>query len=132
MPILDFGDENRIPGLSQVNCHLLCRCLASEIPRIIYRDGYFTPGYEHSWLETNDAIIDAYPVAGATPFIVANDPASPWAKLYKVGADSHLQKKLSGGEFYRRLDMTNNVVVRTLRAIDDRGPQLSASADALG
>jgi hypothetical protein len=75
----------------QVSCHMICLALARcFLTRV--QHGYFLVGgirYQHSWLrmELSDAIIDAYPVAGCSPFIVSGDPNSPWPQLYRESDD---------------------------------------------
>ena len=84
LPDIVFDPKERDWGLckNQVTCHLVCRALAAHFPAE-YVDGYFTRGYQHSWLLPNSrsSIIDVYPVAGASPFIVSVPRPSPWTKF---------------------------------------------------
>ncbi len=94
-----------LPNGVVISCHLLCRALVEQysggkgLPKFSVVDGYFTKGYEHSWLTTADrrAILDMYPVAGAAPFVVATDIMSPWRGMYVPSND--FQKKLRGPQF---------------------------------
>lgn len=79
--------ERHMPIDNEVSCHLLCRALAPWVELKVH-DGYFGGHYQHSWLTTKEgtSLIDAYPVAGGSPFIVAINESpwpSPWPKLYK-------------------------------------------------
>lgn len=101
---------------NQFTCHLICRALTQYF-RVAVHDGYFLHSYQHSWLVpySNSSIIDAYPVAGAVPFIVANDPAAPWSRLYKKS--SQLQQKFETDEFLDRLGHTTRAVGTTIQQL---------------
>ncbi len=118
MPDLIFDPEERKwdSCKNQVTCHLICRALAKHFKASVC-DGYFTHGYQHSWLiaESGSSIIDAYPVAGAASFIVTRDSASPWVKLY-VESDE-LQHKFVTDKFCERLGQTTKVVAETARQL---------------
>lgn len=101
---------------NQISCHLICKALARHFKAAV-GDGYFVRGYQHSWLlpASGSSIIDVYPVAGASPFIVANDPASPWHKLYIKSGE--FDRKFSTDEFRGRLEHTTKVVGETIRKL---------------
>jgi hypothetical protein len=101
---------------NQISCHLICRALAKHVGGSVY-DGYFVTSYQHSWLVPvgGTSIIDAYPVAGAAPFIVANDRASPWSRLYIVS--DKLDKNFAEKEFKRRLRITTKAVGVTCKKL---------------
>lgn len=101
---------------NQISCHLICKALARHVEATV-GDGYFIRSYQHSWLlpASGSSIIDVYPVAGASPFIVANDPASPWPKLYSRSDD--LDKKFGTDEFRDRLKQTTKVVGETIKKL---------------
>jgi hypothetical protein len=112
MPNIVFGESG--PGLkgckNQASCHLVCRALAHNF-NVTAHDGYFASGYQHSWLRTPSgmSIIDAYPVAGAVPFIVSADRYSPWPGLYK-GIDNFLGPKLKTRQFKKQLSVTKKAM----------------------
>lgn len=101
---------------NQISCHLICKALARHFEATV-GDGFFVRGYQHSWLlpTSGSSIIDVYPVAGAAPFIVANDSASPWSGLYIKSSD--LDKKFSTDEFCNRLEQTTRVVGETIKKL---------------
>ncbi len=111
--------DSRFDGcVNQVNCHVLCRALAYHF-NVEVCDGYFTIGYQHTWLASKSgaSIIDVYPVAGAAPFIVAADKISPWIGLYKT-ADGFLREKLATKDFQFQLDMTRRIVSETVESLN--------------
>ena len=103
---------------NQFSCHLICRALAAHFD-VSVRDGYFLKGYEHSWLvptSGSGSIIDAYPVAGAVPFIVSTQGFSPWPELYVQSYK--LRHRFCEPEFLARLDKTTQMVGETLRHLN--------------
>ena len=118
MPDMVFDPKERgwDACTNQVSCHLVCRALAKHFDASVH-DGYFVTGYQHSWLvpESGSSIIDAYPVAGAVPFIVSRDLASPWGRLYK---DSDgLNYMFVTDTFQERLKQTMQAVSETVRQL---------------
>lgn len=101
---------------NQISCHLICRALAQHFDAEV-GDGFFVRGYQHSWLipASKSSIIDVYPVAGASSFIVANDPASPWTKLY-ITSDK-LDHKFMTRQFRDRLEQTTKVVGEIIKKL---------------
>jgi hypothetical protein len=100
----------------QVSCHMICLALARcFLTRV--QHGYFLVGgtrYQHSWLrmELSDAIIDAYPVAGCSPFIVSGDLNSPWPQLYRESGDfESIFKTL---EFLRGLQVVEEAIEKVI------------------
>lgn len=88
LPNMKMPGANQAYGRceNQVRCHELCVALGKYNPSaVIPVHGYFMNHYQHSWLITNrkTAIIDPYPVGGASPFIVVNNIFAPWDRLYK-------------------------------------------------
>ena len=71
-----------------LSCHILARALA-QVFSLEFKDGYFYPNFEHSWLITpRDNIIDAYPVgmlisSNGGPILIDGDNCSPARWLYK-------------------------------------------------
>ena len=71
-----------------LSCHILARALA-QVFSLEFKDGYFYPNFEHSWLITSrDNIIDAYPVgmlisSNGGPILIDGDNCSPARWLYK-------------------------------------------------
>jgi len=69
-----------------LTCHSVCRALAERFP-VEYVDGRFGEMHDHSWLTEASApgvIMDMYPVAGASSFIVfTQNFLLPWRDLYK-------------------------------------------------
>ena len=129
LPDIVFDPKEREWELckNQVTCHLICRALAAYFPAECV-DGYFTKGYQHSWLvpHSRSSIIDVYPVAGASPFIVSMDWRSPWKKFY-LPADTYLSNRLEGIDFVKRLEVTAYTVAETMRTLGIR-PQKSKAA----
>lgn len=119
--VFDPTDRDWRNCKNQISCHLICRALARHFDVSVH-DGYFTPGYQHSWLETKDGkcIIDAYPVAGVTPFMVLASWPSPWIKLYQ--RSDKFQEKFHTPGFIARLEKTADVVAETIRQLDSEPP----------
>lgn len=77
---------DRCVSMSEWSCHALVRAffLVPTALRWVVQDGHFGRyGTEHSWLwyQDQDLIMDVYPVAGCTPFIV-EARFSPWNGIY--------------------------------------------------
>lgn len=125
MPNLEFNpaERERYDGCeNQMSCHLICRALAEHF-EVSVRDGYFfAVGYEHSWLVTKSglSIIDAYPVAGAMPFIVAARFPSPWNRVYQESAN--FKDSFTTPQFIERLKRTSQVVSDTFRQLNFMPP----------
>jgi hypothetical protein len=102
---------------NQFTCHLVCRALANCFD-VSVCDGYFTRGYQHSWLTTKSglSIIDAYPVAGGIPFIVAANFPSPWSRLY-IKSDK-FKVMFETLEFRGRLEIMKQVVSEIARNLE--------------
>lgn len=67
-----------------ITCHAVCTAFAEHY-NLTCIDGYFDIGGQHSWLidpEYPNVILDIYPVAGASSFIIYKHWATIWAKLY--------------------------------------------------
>ncbi|NNM83737.1 hypothetical protein HKL94_00750 [Candidatus Parcubacteria bacterium] len=82
-----FDPENKhVNCINHYSCHLICRGVEAHFKGVRTEDGYFHRHHQHSWLvsKSGRSIIDVYPVAGATPFIVSTERASPWSELYKI------------------------------------------------
>jgi hypothetical protein len=78
----------------EISCHNLCRALA-KIHNVKVIDGYFTPGFCHSWLQTDSgAIIDPYPpllVGGPVMIPQRKKPyPTPWKNIYLPAKNIHL------------------------------------------
>lgn len=118
MPDIVFEAEDRgwRACKNQVSCHLICRALVKYFEATVC-DGYFVQGYQHSWLvpKSGSSIIDAYPVAGAVPFIVAKDLASPWVRLYK--RSDKLAAKFVTDQFCKQLEQTTQTMEDTIRRL---------------
>lgn len=118
LPDLVFDPDERHWGecKNQVSCHLLCRAFADHFA-VTVRDGYFMRSYRHSWLVPagRSSIIDAYPVGGASPFIVATDRWSPWAQMYHQ--DAGIGKDCKSPKFLYRLELTKQAVAETIRRL---------------
>lgn len=118
LPNLTFDPADRRIGAckNQLCCHLICRALASEFPVAVH-DGYFTRGYQHSWLvpRGSQSIIDAYPIAGAAPFIVSGEYCSPWSTLYKPS--TVFSGKFEVPEFRQRLEEAKRAVHETVQKL---------------
>ncbi len=76
------------------NCHDVCEVLARLIPELDHIWGwFFRKGQHHSWLSIRGTriVIDAYPIAGALPFIVTLEGsiANPWNELYLLPERVH-------------------------------------------
>ena len=121
--IFDPKDRDWEDCKNQISCHLICRALAKHFD-LICCDGYFTPGYQHSWLKTRSesCIIDAYPVAGGSPFIVAAKWPSPWGKLYRKS--NEFQEKFQTPEFAAHLEQTICAVKETVQNLNLEPPSL--------
>jgi hypothetical protein len=83
--LLQITQNRGLDGIP--SCHELCAFLANTYRMLEHRSGYFAQhGVEHSWLRFKgmpEVVIDAYPVAGAVPFIVTTEGSlNPWRKLY--------------------------------------------------
>jgi hypothetical protein len=76
-----------LSGEPVVSCHMVTRAFAAHFPVEVV-DGHFGRGSHHSWLVLRDlrpdglVIVDIYPVAGASPFLVYAYWITSWAKLY--------------------------------------------------
>lgn len=118
MPNMVFDPKERGWDVckNQVSCHLICRALSKYFDATV-KDGYFFKGYQHSWLipKSGSSIIDAYPVAGAAPFIVARDPASPWVRFYNES--NELQEKFAQDSFIDKLEKTTQVIGETIQKL---------------
>lgn len=70
-----------------ITCHAICRVLAGKYPDFLEAEGTFGDIYTHSWLVCRmypKIILDMYPVAGASSFIVWTGAfLLPWFRLYK-------------------------------------------------
>lgn len=79
-----------------LTCHSVCKAIALLHPNFSYVEGSFGGVYNHSWLtvkEHPNIILDLYPVAGASPFIVyAGISLLPWFSLYKEKLIKHDKK----------------------------------------
>ncbi|MEK7116718.1 MAG: hypothetical protein AAB837_00960 [Patescibacteria group bacterium] len=117
----DLDDPEWRNCKNQISCHLISRALARHFD-VSVCDGYFTPGCQHSWLKTKggSSIIDAYPVAGAAPFIVSAKWPSPWAKLYQES--TRFQEKFQTPEFASRLEQTVRSVAEIIQQPDSKPP----------
>lgn len=73
--------ESLADGLT---CHEVCAEVVWQLSGLVWMEGKFA-GFDHSWLEVSNerVIIDAYPWASHTPFLVVNQTGSPWAVLYR-------------------------------------------------
>jgi hypothetical protein len=118
MPNIVFDSNEHGWGAckNQVSCHLICHALAAYFEVSVY-DGYFATSHQHSWLIplSRSSIIDVYPIAGAVPFIVAADRASPWVRLYRESSD--LQPNFVMSEFLDRLEKTKQVMSETIKRL---------------
>lgn len=79
-----------------LSCHILARAI-SAVFGLECVDGYFSVGYQHSWLKTKTGhVIDVYPVGiiGGPIFCVVAG-LSPHRKLYSPKPTS----EISGGKF---------------------------------
>ncbi len=68
----------------ELTCHAVCTALAKRY-NLTCIDGHFGVGNEHSWLidpAHPKVVMDMYPVAGASSFIVFNHWLVPWHALY--------------------------------------------------
>lgn len=87
LPDVDENGEEII-----LSCHILARALA-QVFSLEFKDGYFYPNFEHSWLVTpRNNIIDAYPVGMLTgsnggPILIDGGRCSPARWLYKEKAE---------------------------------------------
>lgn len=115
MPNISFGLKGPewLGCNNQLSCHLICRALAKFF-EVSFHNGYFTKGCQHSWLipSSGSSIIDAYPFAGASPFIVARNWPSPWGHLYIES--SELDQTFSTNEFRAQLEKTTQIVGDTI------------------
>lgn len=101
---------------NQVTCHLLCRALAKCLSAKAH-DDHFVTRYQHTWIvpKSRSSIIDAYPVAGAAPFIVSYDHASPWRHLYE--RSNTFSAMFTTTEFREQLRQTTQAVRATMRQL---------------
>ena len=115
--VFDSNDQEWKGYANQVSCHLICRALARYFDVSVH-DGYFTPGYQHSWLKTKNGtcVIDVYPVAGVNSFAVTANWPSPWAKLYQES--DKFKEKFQTPEFIANLEKTANAVAETILQLD--------------
>lgn len=73
----------------ELTCHDVCRILAATGVKAHVVDGYFRPGFLHSWLVTpSGAIIDPYPpFIGSGPLLIQTrerpDALNPWFGMYQ-------------------------------------------------
>ena len=68
----------------QITCHHVCAALAPLFPDWTWRSGWFGSwGWEHSWLDRGDVLLDPYPWCASRPILAyAPRGRSPWAQVY--------------------------------------------------
>lgn len=100
--LFDPENRGRMKCVNDYSCHLVCRGIEAHFKGVRVEDGYFHRYHQHSWLvsKSGRSIIDAYPVAGAVPFIVSSERASPWSELYRIDT-------VYSGMFYTNTFRTN-------------------------
>jgi hypothetical protein len=102
-------------GEKPVSCHMIVRALA-EIFSLDYKDGYFGPGFEHSWLvPERGVIIDVYPVAlvGGSILVVTRY-ATPWSYLYQ----EEKIERIDNLKFLEDTDKVKEVIEETMKKLE--------------
>lgn len=89
--LIDLGNDRNGKTIA-LSCHMLARGFASAFPQFKCIDGYFSAGFQHSWITTESySLIDVYPVAMiGGPLLLWDDPlchVRPSVFLYEKNVD---------------------------------------------
>lgn len=103
---IELIPDMALPSGNLLSCHIVCRIL-SQLLHIPFKDGYFKPMCEHSWLEYPRYIVDAYPIGVLNgPLIITVGYGLVWRKLYCEGP----LKVVTTEEFKKDLEYALTIV----------------------